>query len=87
MKIGDLVTLSAAGKGQDQNLLPRTAKFGVIIEITDGKNQGRSSGSTYSCTKPLIKVMWHYPSTSVRYSHYHYHWRYEIKKLKAKPKQ
>ena len=87
MKIGDLVTLSAAGKDQDQNMVAKCAQFGMVIEITDDKNQGRTAGSTYSCTKPLIKVMWHYSSTSVRYSQYHYHWRYEIKKLKVKPKQ
>ena len=88
MKIGDLVTLSAVGKGQDQNLLPRTAKFGVIIEITDDKNRGRKAGSTYSCTKPLIKVKWFFAKThSIQNQRTQHHWRYEIKKLKAKPKQ
>ena len=43
MKIGDLVTLSAAGKGQDQNLVAECAQFGMIIEITDDKNRGRAA--------------------------------------------
>jgi len=88
MKIGDLVTLSAAGKGQDQNLVAECAQFGMIIEITDDKNRGRKAGSTYSCTKPLIKVKWFFAKThSIQNQRTQHHWRYEIKKLKAKPKQ
>ena len=87
MKIGDLVTLSARGKDQDQNLIPSLAQFGMVIEITDDKNQGRTAGSTYSCTKPLIKVKWFYTRTQMMNERTQHHWRYEIKKLKAKPKQ
>jgi len=87
MKIGDLVTLSAVGKDQDQNLIPSLAQFGMVIEITDDKNQGRTAGSTYSCTKPLIKVKWFYTRTQMMNERTQHHWRYEIKKLKAKPKQ
>ena len=35
MKLGDLVTLSAAGKDQDQNMVARCAKFGMVIGIRD----------------------------------------------------
>ena len=87
MKIGDLVTLSAVGKDQDQNLIPSLAQFGMVIEITDDKNRGRTAGSTYSCTKPLIKVKWFYTRTQMMNERTQHHWRYEIKKLKAKPKQ
>ena len=87
MKIGDLVTLSAVGKDQHQNLIPSLAQFGMVIEITDDKNQGRTAGSTYSCTKPLIKVKWFYTRTQMMNERTQHHWRYEIKKLKAKPKQ
>ena len=87
MKIGDLVTLSAVGKDQDQNLIPSLAQFGMVIEITDDKNRGRTAGSTYSCTKPLIKVKWFYTRTQMMNERTQHHWRYEIKKLKVKPKQ
>ena len=86
MKLGDLVTLSATGQNQRQNWLPRTAKFGMIMEIIDHPT-GTRYPNARNCTKPLIKVKWYYPDTSAGYSQYHCHWRYEIKKLKAQPKQ
>jgi len=87
MKVGDLVTLSSRGKKQDQNRVTRTAKFGMIMEIRD--NDGTRHTSTDNCTKPLIRVKWHYPEGAHigRYSEYYHHWRYEIKKLKAQSKQ
>ena len=88
MKIGDLVTLSAAGSGQDQNNIAFYADFGMVMAITERGYQGREHRTTYSCTKPLIEVKWFF--NKKRYSFYNrrqQHWRYEIKKLKAKPKQ
>ena len=35
MKIGDLVTLSAAGSNQDQNMIAFHATFGMIMKIKD----------------------------------------------------
>ena len=88
MKIGDLVTLSAVGKGQDQNLVAACAQFGMVIEITDDKNHGEKAASTHRCVKPLIKVKWFFARThSIQNQRTQHHWRYEIKKLKAKPKQ
>ena len=88
MKIGDLVTLSAAGKGQDQNLVAECAQFGMIIEITDDYYHGEKAASTHRCVKPLIKVKWFFSRThSIQSERTQHHWRYEIKKLKAKPKQ
>lgn len=87
MKIGDLVTLSAAGKGQDQNLMASVAKFGMIIEIRDDNYRGEERRTTYACSKPLIKVRWFYSPKTYRGERSQHHWRYEIKKLKVKPKQ
>ena len=88
MKIGDLVTLSAAGKGQDQNLVAECAQFGMIIEITDDYYRGEKATSTHRCVKPLIKVKWFFSRThSIQSQRTQHHWRYEIKKLKVKPKQ
>jgi hypothetical protein len=86
MKVGDLVTLSSRGKKQDQNRAVCEAKFGMIMEIIE-HGDGTRYPNARNCTKPLIKVRWYYPETTVRYSPYHCHWRYEIKKLKAQSKQ
>ena len=86
MKVGDLVTLSATGKKQDQNWVTRTAKFGMIEEIIE-HGDGTRHPNARDCTKPLIKVKWYYPETTARTTQYHCHWRYEIKKLKAQSKQ
>lgn len=87
MKLGDLVTLSAAGQDQDQNMMASVAKFGMIVEITDDKSCDAPVRSTHSCSKPLIKVRWFYSPKTYRGERYQHHWRYEIKKLKVKPKQ
>ena len=88
MKLGDLVTLSAAGKGQDQNLVASCAKFGMIIGIRDEYHHRTERTTTYGCKKPLIEVKWFFARThSIQRERRQHHWRYEIKKLKAKPKQ
>lgn len=88
MRIGDLVTLSAAGKGQDQNMVAKWAKFGMIIKIRDESYRGKDFNTTYACKKPLIEVRWFFARThSIQSQRTQHHWRYEIKKLKAKPKQ
>ena len=88
MKLGDLVTLSAAGKGQDQNMVARCAKFGMVIGIRDENSHRTERTTTYGCTKPLIEVKWFFARThSIQRERRQHHWRYEIKKLKAKPKQ
>jgi len=87
MKIGDLVTLSAAGKNQNQNLMASIAKFGMIMKITDDNYRGEERRSTYACKKPLIEVKWFYSPKTYKGERKQHHWRYEIKKLKVKPKQ
>lgn len=88
MKLGDLVTLSAAGKGQDQNLVAECAQFGMIIGIRDEYSRRTERTTTYGCVKPLIEVRWFFARThSIQNQRTQHHWRYEIKKLKAKPKQ
>ena len=58
MKIGDLVTLSAAGNNQDQNMLVWHATFGMITKIRDDSYRGKDFNTTYGCKKPLIEVQW-----------------------------
>ena len=88
MKIGDLVTLSAAGKGQDQNMVAECAQFGMIIRIRDEYSHRTERTTTYGCVKPLIEVRWFFARThSIQRQRTQQHWRYEIKKLKVKPKQ
>ena len=88
MKIGDLVTLSAAGSNQDQNMIPNYATFGMVMKITDKAYYGEEFNTTYPCKKPLIEVKWFFNNKRYNFSdRRQHHWRYEIKKLKAKPKQ
>lgn len=88
MKLGDLVTLSAAGKDQDQNLIASHAQFGMITRIRDNHQRATNRTTTYGCTKPLIEVQWFFDKKRSSFSNRkQHHWRYEIKKLKAKPKQ
>ena len=88
MKLGDLVTLSAAGINQDQNMVARCAKFGMVIGIRDEYAHRIDRTTTYGCVKPLIEVKWFFARThSIQRERRQHHWRYEIKKLKAKPKQ
>ena len=88
MKLGDLVTLSAAGSGQDQNMMADYAMFGMIVGIRDENSHRTERTTTYGCTKPLIEVKWFFARThSIQRERRQHHWRYEIKKLKAKPKQ
>ena len=47
MKIGDLVTLSAAGSNQDQNMLVWHATFGMITKIRDDSYRGKDFNTTY----------------------------------------
>ena len=86
MKIGDLVTLSAAGSNQDQNMIVWHATFGMITKIRDDSYRGKDFNTTYGCKKPLIEVQWFFAKKNFSNRKQH-HWRYEIKKLKAKPKQ
>ena len=87
MKIGDLVTLSAAGSNQDQNMIAFHATFGMIMKIKDEGYRGEEFNTTYGCKKPLIEVKWFFSSKKNFSNRRQHHWRYEIKKLKAKPKQ
>ena len=88
MKLGDLVTLSAAGINQDQNMVARCAQFGMVIGIRDEYAHRIERTTTYGCVKPLIEVKWFFARThSIQRERRQHHWRYEIKKLKAKPKQ
>ena len=88
MKLGDLVTLSAAGINQDQNMVARCAQFGMVIGIRDEYAHRIDRTTTYGCVKPLIEVKWFFARThSIQRERRQHHWRYEIKKLKAKPKQ
>ena len=87
MKVGDLVTLSAAGKDQDQNMVARCAKFGMVIGIRDEYSHRTERTTTYGCKKPLIEVKWFFSPKKNFSNRRQHHWRYEIKKLKAKPKQ
>ena len=88
MKIGDLVTLSAAGSNQDQNMIVSRAQFGMIMSIRDDRHRHARRTTTYGCTKPLIEVKWFFDKKRCSFSNrQQQHWRYEIKKLKAKPKQ
>ena len=83
MKVGDLVTLSAAGSGQEQNMIANYATFGMIMKIKEGSI---SFKTTYNCKKPLIEVKWFF-SPKKRFSdRKQHHWRYEIKKLKKNKK-
>ena len=78
MKIGDLVTLSAAGSKQEQNWIPKRTKFGMLLAIKP------QSG------KPLFMVDW-FVSKKDQYlwgsARRQGHWRYEIKKLKKSTKK
>ena len=87
MKIGDLVTLSAAGQNQDQNMIANYAMFGMIMKIKDEGYRGKDFSTTYACKKPLIEVKWFFSPKRDFSNRKQHHWRYEIKKLKAKPKQ
>ena len=88
MKLGDLVTLSAAGNGQDQNMMANHAMFGMIMKIKDEGYRGKDFNTTYGCKKPLIEVKWFFNKKRWSFGNRRqHHWRYEIKKLKAKPKQ
>ena len=88
MKLGDLVTLSAAGNGQDQNMMANRAMFGMIVKIRDENSHRTERTTTYGCKKPLIEVKWFFNKKRWSFSYKkQHHWRYEIKKLKAKPKQ
>ena len=88
MKLGDLVTLSAAGNGQDQNMMAGYAMFGMIVGIRDEYSHRTERTTTRGCVKPLIEVKWFFARThSIQRERRQHHWRYEIKKLKAKPKQ
>ena len=87
MKVGDLVTLSAAGSNQDQNMIAFHATFGMIMKIKDEGYRGEEFNTTYGCKKPLIEVKWFFSPKKNFSNRRQHHWRYEIKKLKAKPKQ
>ena len=87
MKVGDLVTLSAAGSNQDQNMIAFHATFGMITKIRDDSYRGKDFNTTYGCKKPLIEVQWFFSPKKNFSNRKQHHWRYEIKKLKAKPKQ
>ena len=88
MKLGDLVTLSAAGSGQDQNMMADYAMFGMIVGIRDENSHRTERTTTYGCKKPLIEVKWFFNKKRWSFDNRRqHHWRYEIKKLKAKPKQ
>jgi len=87
MKVGDLVTLSAAGSNQDQNMIAFHATFGMIMKIRDESYRGEDFNTTYGCKKPLIEVKWFFSPKKNFSNRKQHHWRYEIKKLKAKPKQ
>ena len=85
MKVGDLVTLSAAGSGQDQNMIANYATFGMIMKIKDEGQHGKNLNTTYACSKPLIEVKWFFSKKRFSDRKQH-HWRYEIKKLKKNKK-
>ena len=91
MKIGDLVTLSATGKKQHQNALAKCAAFGIIVKVEDHGTCRPcfNPTSTENCIKPMLIVDWWYSSKNWRGKKIRQqnHLRYEIKKLKAKPKQ
>ena len=87
MKVGDLVTLSAAGSNQDQNMIAFHATFGMITRIRDDHQRATNRTTTYGCKKPLIEVQWFFSPKKNFSNRRQHHWRYEIKKLKAKPKQ
>ena len=87
MKIGDLVTLSAAGSNQDQNMIAFHATFGMIMKIKDQGCGNKGFNTTYACKKPLIEVKWFFSPKRNFSNRRQQHWRYEIKKLKVKPKQ
>ena len=78
MKVGDLVTLSAAGSKQEQNWIPKLTKFGMVLAIKNPQ-----------CGKPLFMVDW-FVSKKDQYlwgaARRQGHWRYEIKKLKKSNK-
>jgi len=87
MRVGDLVTLSAAGSNQDQNMIAFHATFGMVMKITDKAYYGEEFNTTYGCKKPLIEVKWFFSPKKNFSNRRQHHWRYEIKKLRAKPKQ
>ena len=82
MKVGDLVTLSAAGSKQDQNNMFVYAKYGMVVKI-EGND-----------CKPLYKIDWFMSKkyeifgrpTPLGRCRNGNHWRYEIKKLKKSKK-
>jgi hypothetical protein len=80
MKVGDLVTLSAAGSKQQQNWIPKLTKFGMVVE---------AKGAWPSNSKTLFIVDW-FVSKKDQYlwgsARRQGHWRYEIKKLKKSNK-
>tara|TARA_R110000787_G_scaffold219663_1_gene328369 strand:+ start:149 stop:442 length:294 start_codon:yes stop_codon:yes gene_type:complete len=79
MKVGDLVTLSAAGSRQDQNWIMREySTFGIIVAIQENIILDDVQPSLY-------KVKWYWkqgvPHPVIHYNLIH-HWRYELKKYK-----
>ena len=81
MKVGDLVTLSAAGSKQEQNWIANRTKFGIVLEI---KN------ASFNSARPLFMIDW-FVSKKDQYlwgaTRRQGHWRYEIKKLKKSNKK
>ena len=82
MKVGDLVTLSAAGRKQNQNgLVKQISDFGIVVRIDSHMER------EFTEEKPFYRVNWfirsgvvspHYSRLLSKYGH----WRYEIKKYK-----
>lgn len=78
MKVGDLVTLSAAGSKLDQNHIAKLAKFGIVMKL---------HGHHY---RQVFKIDWILPEevkvfgrrTPLGKVFFQSHLRYEIKKLK-----
>jgi len=81
MKVGDLVTLSAAGSKQEQNWIAKRTKFGIVLEI---KN------TSFNSARPLFMIDW-FVSKKDQYlwgaTRRQGRWRYEIKKLKKSNKK
>ena len=79
MKVGDLVTLSAAGSRQDQNWVMREySTFGIIVAIQ------------MNIQPSLYKIKWYWKqdcSSPVIHERAVHHWRYEIKKFKKSNKK
>ena len=84
MKVGDLVTLSAAGSRQDQNWVMREySTFGIIVAIQMNINLEPAQPSLY-------KIKWYWKqdcSNPVIHERAVHHWRYEIKKFKKSNKK